>query len=256
MSLNDDNLRLLSDAEREAMEDDDKYDPDTDNAAALAALGRFPLDAEVEEESNDDAADAGNGMSGYRPGAHDGGPRGEAARQCRVRAHRWQRSVHRVQRAQRESRAPGHSHEEHGRHGAGQVHAGRGLDHVLVRIRQHSVQPGVRRHEPGRATCRAPCCSCPPRRWLASRPRCSATSGATPAPSTRICAASAGRRAPAQANGPSCGSICSWAAAPPATVTCTPIPRTAPRHCRGRWTRWAQGGWQRPRTAGLAVGLP
>lgn len=68
--------------------------------------------------------------------------------------------------------------------------------------------------------------------------------------------ASAGRRAPAQANGPSCGSICSWAAAPPATVTCTPIPRTAPRHCRGRWTRWAQGGWQRPRTAGLAVGLP
>ncbi|MGE8450200.1 MAG: hypothetical protein ACN6OP_06145 [Pseudomonadales bacterium] len=46
------------------MEDDDKYDPDTDNAAALAALGRFPLDAEVEEESNDDAADAGNGMSG------------------------------------------------------------------------------------------------------------------------------------------------------------------------------------------------
>ncbi|SOE36338.1 hypothetical protein [Delftia acidovorans] len=64
MSLNDDNLRLLSDAEREAMEDDDKYDPDTDNAAALAALGRFPLDAEVEEESNDDAADAGNGMSG------------------------------------------------------------------------------------------------------------------------------------------------------------------------------------------------
>src|SRR5256885_6406989 len=26
-------------------------------------------------------------------------------------------------------------------------------------------------------------------RWLASRPRCSATSGATPAPSTRICAA-------------------------------------------------------------------
>lgn len=149
MSLNDDHLSLLSDAEREAMEDDDKYDPDTDNAAALAALGRFPLDAEVEEESNDDAADAGNGMSGYRPGAHDGGPRGEAARQCRVRAHRRQRSVHRVQRAQRESRAPGHSHEEHGRHGAGQVHAGRGLDLVLVRIRQHSVQPGVRRHEPG-----------------------------------------------------------------------------------------------------------
>ena len=180
MSLNDDNLRLLSDAEREAMEDDDKYDPDTDNAAALAALGRFPLDAEVEEESNDDAADAGNGMSGYRPGAHDGGPRGEAARQCRVRAHRWQRSVHRVQRAQRESRAPGHSHEEHGRHGAGQVHAGRGLDHVLVRIRQHSVQPGVRRHEPGARPAGAPCCSCPPRRWLASRPRCSATSGATP----------------------------------------------------------------------------
>ncbi len=150
MSLNDDHLSLLSDAEREAMEaDDNDYDPEEDNAAALAALGRFPLDAEVVAESNDDAADAGNGMAGYRPGAHDGGPCGEAARQCCVRADRRQRSVHRVQRAQRESRAPGHSHEEHGRHGAGQVHAGRGLDHVLVRIRQHSVQPGVRWHESG-----------------------------------------------------------------------------------------------------------
>src|SRR2546427_7935449 len=33
--------------------------------------------------------------------------------------------------------------------------------------------------------------------------------------------------------------IC-WTAAPRATVTCTPIPRTAPRHCTGRWTRWAR----------------
>ncbi|WP_373805828.1 hypothetical protein [Delftia acidovorans] len=103
MSLNDDHLRLLSDAEREAMEDDDKYDPDTDNAAALAALG------------------------------HDGGPRGEAARQCRVRAHRRQRSVHRVQRAQRESRAPGDGH-GHGRHGAGQVHGGRDLQGAMLQL--------------------------------------------------------------------------------------------------------------------------
>ncbi|WP_126313072.1 hypothetical protein [Delftia acidovorans] len=52
----DDHLRLLSDAEREAMEaDDNDYDPEEDNAAALAALGRGPLDA---EEEGDDA-DAG-----------------------------------------------------------------------------------------------------------------------------------------------------------------------------------------------------
>lgn len=60
MSLNDDHLRLLSDAEREAMEaDDNDYDPEEDNAAALAALGRGPLDAEEEEEGDD--ADAAKG---------------------------------------------------------------------------------------------------------------------------------------------------------------------------------------------------
>ena len=58
MSLNDDHLRLLSDAEREAMEaDDNDYDPEEDNAAALAALGRGRLDAQEEEEGDD--ADAG-----------------------------------------------------------------------------------------------------------------------------------------------------------------------------------------------------
>ncbi|WP_448677190.1 hypothetical protein [Delftia acidovorans] len=62
MSLNDDHLRLLSDAEREAMEaDDNDYDPEEDNAAALAALGRGPLDAQEEEEGDDDTADAGKG---------------------------------------------------------------------------------------------------------------------------------------------------------------------------------------------------
>nr|WP_180317237.1 hypothetical protein [Delftia acidovorans] len=61
MSLNNDHLRLLSDAEREAMEaDDNDYDPEEDNAAALAALGRGPLQAK-EEEEGDDAADAGKG---------------------------------------------------------------------------------------------------------------------------------------------------------------------------------------------------
>lgn len=57
MSLNDDDrLRLLSDAEREAMEDDgDEYDPDADNAAALAALGRGALDAAEEDDDGDDA---------------------------------------------------------------------------------------------------------------------------------------------------------------------------------------------------------
>ena len=60
MSLNDDHLRLLSDAERETMEaDDNDYDPEEDNAAALAALGRGPLAAEEEEEGDD--ADAGKG---------------------------------------------------------------------------------------------------------------------------------------------------------------------------------------------------
>jgi chemotaxis protein histidine kinase CheA len=58
MSLNDDHLRLLSDAEREAMEaDDNDYDPEEDNAAALAALGRGPLDAEEEEEGADAGKD-------------------------------------------------------------------------------------------------------------------------------------------------------------------------------------------------------
>ncbi|MFS4516597.1 hypothetical protein ACMFLR_22325, partial [Delftia tsuruhatensis] len=61
-NTNDDHLRLLSDAEREAMEaDDNDYDPEEDNAAALAALGRGPLDAQEEEEGDDDAADAGKG---------------------------------------------------------------------------------------------------------------------------------------------------------------------------------------------------
>ncbi|MFG0785777.1 hypothetical protein [Delftia tsuruhatensis] len=56
MSLNDDHLRLLSGAEREAMEaDDNDYDPEEDNAAALAALGRGPLDAQEGEEGDDDA---------------------------------------------------------------------------------------------------------------------------------------------------------------------------------------------------------
>ncbi|AOV00435.1 hypothetical protein [Delftia tsuruhatensis] len=60
MSLNDDHLRLLSDAEREAMEaDENDYDPEEDNAAALAALGRGPLDAAEEDEGDD--ADAGKG---------------------------------------------------------------------------------------------------------------------------------------------------------------------------------------------------
>ncbi len=65
MSLNDDHLRLLSDAEREAMEaDDNDYDPEEDNAAALAALGRGPLDAGEEEEGgDDDAGDTGKGKS-------------------------------------------------------------------------------------------------------------------------------------------------------------------------------------------------
>lgn len=58
MSLNDDHLRLLSDAEREAMEaDGNDYDPEEDNAAALAALGRGPLQAKEEEEG--DGSDAG-----------------------------------------------------------------------------------------------------------------------------------------------------------------------------------------------------
>ncbi|WP_447915801.1 hypothetical protein [Delftia acidovorans] len=60
MSLNDDHLRLLSDAEREAMEaDENDYDPEEDNAAALAALGRESLHAEEDEEGDD--ADAGKG---------------------------------------------------------------------------------------------------------------------------------------------------------------------------------------------------
>lgn len=62
MSLNDDQLRLLSDAEREAMEaEDNDYDPEEDNAAALASLGRGPLGGEEEEEGDDYAADAGKG---------------------------------------------------------------------------------------------------------------------------------------------------------------------------------------------------
>lgn len=57
MSLNDDDrLRLLSDAEREAMDaEEDEYDPEADNAAALAALGRGAIDAP--QEDDDDAAE-------------------------------------------------------------------------------------------------------------------------------------------------------------------------------------------------------
>lgn len=60
MSLNDeDRLRLLSDAERAAMEDDsEEYDPDADNAAALAELGRGALDAEDGEEDDADSGSA------------------------------------------------------------------------------------------------------------------------------------------------------------------------------------------------------
>lgn len=55
MSLNDDDrLRLLSDAERAAMEEDnDQYDPEADNAAALAELGRGALDAEEDDDEDE-----------------------------------------------------------------------------------------------------------------------------------------------------------------------------------------------------------
>lgn len=60
MSLNDDDRqRLLSDAERAAMEeDDDQYDPEADNAAALAELGHGDLDGEeVDDEDEKDKVD-------------------------------------------------------------------------------------------------------------------------------------------------------------------------------------------------------
>lgn len=53
----DDRLRLLSDAEREAIEaKEGEYDPEAENAAALAAQGRGPLD---EGDDDDDDGDAG-----------------------------------------------------------------------------------------------------------------------------------------------------------------------------------------------------
>ena len=60
MSLNDeDRLRLLSDAERAAMEDDsEEYDPDADNAAALAELGRGALDADDGDDGDGDPTSA------------------------------------------------------------------------------------------------------------------------------------------------------------------------------------------------------
>lgn len=60
MSLNDeDRLRLLSDAERAAMDDDsEEYDPEADNAAALAELGRGALDADDGDDGDGDPTSA------------------------------------------------------------------------------------------------------------------------------------------------------------------------------------------------------
>lgn len=53
----DDRLRLLSDSERAAMEDND-YDPEEDNKAALAEIGRGNLDNGGDDEDDDNAAAA------------------------------------------------------------------------------------------------------------------------------------------------------------------------------------------------------
>lgn len=69
MSLNDDDrLRLLSDAERAAMEEDeDEYDADAENAAALAELGRGPIDSDSDGEDDKDDDRDGDDVNG-KPG--------------------------------------------------------------------------------------------------------------------------------------------------------------------------------------------
>lgn len=54
-SNDDDRLRLLSDAERAAMDELEEYDPEAENAAALAALGRDALKPDEDEGDDDDA---------------------------------------------------------------------------------------------------------------------------------------------------------------------------------------------------------
>lgn len=54
-SNDDDRLRLLSDAERAAMDELEDYDPEAENAAALAALGRDALKPDEDEGGDDDA---------------------------------------------------------------------------------------------------------------------------------------------------------------------------------------------------------
>jgi len=81
-------------------------------------------------------------------------------------------------------------------------------------------------------------CSCPLRRWPASKPRSSATAGAILSPSTKNCAASARKRAHPPASGRCCGSNCSATAA----RLCMQSPRTAPWRCRRHWTKLARVG--------------
>ena len=87
MSSNDDDrLRLLSDAEREAMEaEEDEYDPEAENAAALAALGRGPLDEGDDDDDDGDGDAGGKGKpadtpaDANAPAAADAGTTGAAA---------------------------------------------------------------------------------------------------------------------------------------------------------------------------------
>ena len=59
MDKDDDRLRLLSDAERAAMEDDD-YDPEEDNDAALREIGRGGLDDEDDGGEGQDEGEKGS----------------------------------------------------------------------------------------------------------------------------------------------------------------------------------------------------
>lgn len=69
MSNQDDRLRLLSDAERSSMQEDD-YDPHADNEAALAALGRGDLGAEAEGAPSPDGEPADQAVAALESREH------------------------------------------------------------------------------------------------------------------------------------------------------------------------------------------
>lgn len=79
MTTEDDRMRLLSDAERAAMEGDD-YDPEEDNAAAQAEIGRGKLDEEEGVDEPGREAAASDGPADRKVAQEEGAPADEPSK--------------------------------------------------------------------------------------------------------------------------------------------------------------------------------